>query len=255
MPTILAFVIGKGFIRPDFWSGNLSAPSFLGVRPLPPGDFVVTKMKVAALGVAVAWLLVIAFVALWLPLWANTTQLNELWSEFRMICPHTCQLMTVLYLGVLITLTWRCLVNGLWSGLSGNQLLYAGPILLQILIPALALLSCGIWSDAIDSEIQNHPEVVKSTLIGAAGWTLALLVIAKIWVAAFSWRRISRRRSRQYLFIWMGATAVFIWLAILSAPPFDTYRTGRLFILVAILLVPFARVGLAPASWARNRAA
>lgn len=47
-PIVLAFMIGKGFIKPAFWSANLSAPPFLAARPLPEGEFIVNKLKVAA---------------------------------------------------------------------------------------------------------------------------------------------------------------------------------------------------------------
>src|SRR5262249_13194004 len=48
VPMVLAFAIGKGFVKPEFWSMNLALPSFLAVRPVRAGDFVVTKMRVAA---------------------------------------------------------------------------------------------------------------------------------------------------------------------------------------------------------------
>src|SRR6185436_1576660 len=75
MPMILALPLGKGFSKADFWSKDLSLPAFVAVRPLATGELVVTKMKVAALSAGISWLLVLVFLSLWLPLWANLAPL------------------------------------------------------------------------------------------------------------------------------------------------------------------------------------
>jgi hypothetical protein len=253
IPVVLAFAIGKGFIKPEFWSANLALPNFIAVKPLTAGEFVMAKMKVAAWSVAVTWLLVLGFIALWLPLWADTTWLKQLLSRFQIFYPHSWQAITILYLAGLMVLTWRCLVSGLWVGLSGNRLYYVGSLCLQVIVPSLVLLACGIWSDSIDEQIRIHPELVKSGALTVTGWVLALAVVSKIWFAVFSWRKISPRRCWQYLLLWSGATLGFVSLAILSRPPFDFYRLEHLFILGAFLLFPFARLGFAPLSLTGNR--
>src|SRR5581483_1054554 len=162
MPIVLAFAIGKGFIKPEFWSTNLSLPQFLGVRPLSAEEFVVSKMKVAALSVTIAWLLVLGFIALWLPLWADKTQLQQFLREFRRFYPHSWLAITILYFAGFAVITWRCLVSGLWVGLSGNRSYYIASACLQVLVPTLLSLAAGLFSDTIDSEIQQHPDVVNS---------------------------------------------------------------------------------------------
>lgn len=253
MPLVLAFAVGKGFIKPDFWSANLSLPTFLAVKPLPAGQFVITKMKVAAWSVAITWLLALGFIALWLPLWADTTNLKRLLFEFRMFYPHSWQAITILYLAGFMVLTWRCLVSGLWVGLSGSRLYYVGSLCLQVIAPSLVLLAFGIWSDSIDEQIRLRPEWVKSVALSAIGWALALAVIFKIWFAVFSWSRITRRRAWRYLLLWSGVTLAFVALAILSRPPFDYHRVERLLVLGAVLLFPLARLGIAPTALTKNR--
>jgi hypothetical protein len=253
MPIILAFAIGKGFARPEFWSTNLSLPSFLAIRPLPTGDFVICKMKVAAVSATLTWLLVSGFIAVWISVAGNITKMNEMFYLLRMTCPHSWLAITVLFVAGLMVLTWRCLVSGLWTGLSGNPLHYAGSICLQITGAALFLIAWGISSNTIDWQIQYHPEVVKSVAIAVIGWTLAALVVLKMWFAVFSWSKITPHRSRQYLLIWSGVTLCFVALGVLSTPWADTYRFEHLFVLAALLLMPFARLGLAPLSLARNR--
>ena len=253
VPIVLAFATGKGFIKPEFWSTNLALPTFLATRPLSSGEVVISKMKVAALSVAITWVLVLSFIALWLPLWADTTQLKRLLIEFRMFYPHSWHVITILFVIALVVLTWRCMVSGLWVGLSGSRLYYIGSLCLQVIVPALLLPAAGICSNIIDSEIREHTEGLNTIVFSAVGWILALAVMAKLWITVFSWSKITPRRTWQYLLIWTVATLGFVALGILSRPWADMYRLERLYILGALLIFPFARLGLAPSSLAKNR--
>ena len=253
VPIVLAFATGKGFIKPEFWSTNLAFPTFLATRPLSSGEMVISKMKAAALSVAITWVLVLSFIALWLPLWADTTQLKQLLIEFRMFYPHSWHVITILFLAGLVVFTWRCMVSGLWVGLSGSRLYYFGSLFLQVIVPVLLLLAAGICSNTIDSEIREHAERLNTIVFSAVGWILALAVMAKLWITVFSWSKITPRRTWQYLLIWSGATLCFVALGILSRPWADIYRPERLSILGALLLFPFARLGLAPLFLSKNR--
>jgi hypothetical protein len=253
VPLVLAFAIGKGFIKCEFWTSNLSMTPFMAVRPLRAGEFVISKMKVAALSVAITWLMVLFFISLWLPVWADRTTLNPLLFQFRMLYPHSWLAILVLSLFGCMVLTWRCMVSGLWAGLWGKPMYYSGSIAVQVLVPVLLLVAAGIWSDTIDQMIQNHPDLVKSALIRTISWSLAVLVIAKFWFAAFAWNKITPRRTRQYLLIWFGATICFIALAILERPPLDVYRQEYIYLLGALWIFPLARLGIAPSSLAKNR--
>ena len=253
MPLVLAFVLGKGVVKPDFWSTNLALPGFLAIRPLREGEFVACKMKVAAVSALITCSLVAGFIALWLPLWADTTQLRLPMVFSRVLHPHSWQIFVVLYFAVFVVVTWRCLVSDLWAGLSGSRSYYIGCLCLGVMLPALLLLACGIWSDTIASQIHNHPNVVAIAAGSAIGWTLALLVILKLWCAVFYWSKSTPRRTLQYLLIWVGATLCFIALAVLSTPWADTFRLEHLFVLAALLLMPLARLGLAPWALGKNR--
>jgi hypothetical protein len=145
------------------------------------------------------------------------------------------------------------LVSGLWAGLSGKSSYYFGATALQVIVPALLLLVAAIWSDAIDLEIKRHPGLVKTVMLRALGWVLALMVVAKVWFSAFSWKQISPSHTRKYLVIWSAATIGFITLALFSRLPADPYRVEHFGILAAFLIFPLARLGLAPGSLAKNR--
>ena len=253
LPVILGFLIGKGFAKADPLSASLSIPPFMAVRPLPAVEFVIAKLKVAAVSVVLAWVPVVVFIALWLSLWADVSQLKRIAfviGAFR----HSWNATVALFLAGFMILTWRGMINGLWSGLSGKRAYYFGSIGLQVIAPVLMLVACGIWAEDIDRLLQLHPELGKSISIEAAGWTLALLVIGKVWVAAFSWSRIHSRRARQYPLLWIGATLCLVTLAVVSRPAFDADRQGHLYPLVALLLFPFARLGAAPGFFEKNRA-
>ncbi|EEF58223.1 hypothetical protein [Pedosphaera parvula] len=253
MPFILAFVIGKGFIKCEFWSTNFSFPQFLAIRPLPASEFVAAKMKVAALSVAITWLLVLAFLWFWLSYWADTTRLTPGLAKFRMSYPHSWQMIAVLSFVGIMVLTWRCLVSGLWVGLLGNRAYYFGSAALQVIVLALVLLASAIWSDALDREIESRPDLVIAVVLRAINWLLVFMVVGKLWFAVFSWNKVSPGHTRQYLFIWFGATLCFLTLAILARPSFDVHRLAHLFLLAAFLVFPLARLGLAPGALAKNR--
>jgi hypothetical protein len=250
-PFVLAFVIGKAFIKCEFWSTNLTLTPFQAVRPLGDGEFVTAKLKVAAMSAAITGLLMLAFLALWLPLWANTSNLaRNLW-ELQMFFPHSWHVILVLGFCGFVVLIWRCLVSGLWVGLSGKPWHYFGAAGMQVLIAALVLLAIGIWSSQIDKTLKDNSNL--PVIFQAMGWGLALLVISKVWFAAFSWRKNPARHTSHYLRIWSGATVGFVALAFLLRPPFDTQRLAHLFLLAALLSFPLARLGLAPPALAKNR--
>jgi hypothetical protein len=105
-------------------------------------------------------------------------------------------------------------------------------------------------------------------LLRAFEWLITVAVIGKVWLASFSWRRISWRRTWQYLGLWLGATLLLITLAkllwangcltlslmsLLDILPLDPYRLEYLLILIALLTIPLARLGLVPSALRRNR--
>jgi hypothetical protein len=252
-PIVLAFVIGKAFIKPDVWSMDLAMPSFLAIRPLSADEFVIAKMKAAAVSVIITALLVLGFVALWLPLWADPLSVRKLFFGFHMFYPHSWLLIAGLFVAGLMVLGWRCLVSGLWNGLSGKRSWYLSAAGAQVVVPVLLLVCGALFADAIDQQARAHPDISQFEVATTAGWLLALLVIIKFWFAVFSWSKVSGRRTAQYLRLWAVATLVFVLFAIMARPWADMFRMERLYVLGALLIFPFARLGLAPASLARNR--
>ncbi|HEX4644515.1 MAG TPA: hypothetical protein VH598_02795, partial [Verrucomicrobiae bacterium] len=157
LPLILGTVIGAGFVKPDFWSGDLSVTPFQAVRPLPSGEIVVTKMKVAAWAVAISWLLVLLFLSIWIPVWANNANLKELWDLGVVLYPRfsLCAIL-ILFLGAAMILTWRGMVSGLWVGLSGSLKLFAGVAILYVAMLSLAVWGTVFWANHFDWKRLEH---------------------------------------------------------------------------------------------------
>jgi hypothetical protein len=90
-------------------------------------------------------------------------------------------------------------------------------------------------------------------------WLMSIAVVAKCWLAAYSWRQLPPRHLRQYLLVWGAATAclltltMLLWGVVRIYVALDIYRFQGFMVLVALLAVPLGRVGLAPSCLARNR--
>jgi hypothetical protein len=261
MPIFLGFVIGKGFAKPDFWSMNHALKPFMAVRPLSAGEMVLTKMKVAALGTVVTWLLVLAAVPLWVALWVNPTTLKEL-SESEILerfqtfySPLLRCVILALSVGAAMVLTWRGMVGSLWTGLSGRWTRMVGSAVLQGVVMVALLVALF--------HVDELPRSQYQTVAGWCGWALAVAVMVKLGAAVWSWDAVSRRHLSsksvaKYLLVWAGGTlglVSLVWL--LFSPDFFSFFPVRwlkcALLLAALLAFPLARVGLAPLSLAQNR--
>lgn len=260
LPMALAFPVGKGFSKPDWRSNDMSVPPFVAVRPLATADIVMTKMKVAAVSAMISWLLVVVFTLMWFGLWASWDGLNMLrtllWSFYgRSSYPQYGLAVLLLVTGTL--LTWRFLVSSLWLGLSGNRKLFATTAIPYGFAPAFALAFAFILNseESIVGWMFHGFGEALPTLVQIA----ALAVAARFWFAAWSWRDVDRVRVRQYLVLWGCGTVLWIafglllWFGVRYIVPSDSHQLRSLFILGALLAMPFGRIGLAPGSLARNR--
>ena len=258
MPMMLALPVGKAFSKADFWSRELTLPGFIAVRPLASVDMVAVKMKVAGVSTATSWLLVLAFLSLWLPLWANIDSLAMVRGILWMIYGHRLYpqyAIAALLVIACILLTWRFLVGGLWLGLSGNSRVFAFSVCSlrsRSIVCAARRVNCEPTNPHLDSRQHRRwlPLVV---------WIAAAAVVIKFWLAAFSWRKINAKYLRQYLPVWLGGSACLIALSFLLGGllgdfvPADTYRLRSLLILIALQIIPLARIGLAPSFLDKNR--
>ena len=253
-PVLIAVPLGMMFSKSTYWSEDLAIPSFIAVRPLSAEDIVAVKIRVAAASTVLAWLVTLAGLAIWLPAWGQLDTLSRLalqvWA-FHEGSSAAVYAMTALVLLAGMFLTWRLHVSRLWSGLSG-----ARPLLVASVVSTMAMVVA-----AVAFEIQSLPAWLlddPSRLVPLA-WIAAAAVIAKYWLAAYAWRRVPMRYLRAYLPIWLAGTvsclalAIMLWGMVRIYLPADIERLRSVVILLALLAMPLARVGLAPAALSRNR--
>jgi hypothetical protein len=270
MPMILAFPLGKGFSKADFWSKDLALPAFVAIRPLATGEMIVTKMKVAALSAGISWLLVLLFLSIWLPLWADLAPLMMIRIGFWMTYGHSMwaeYAMSALFVTTSAFVTWKLLVGGLWVGLSGSRKKFITLAAVYCLVPLLGFIGLAILLNH-DQKVRAWATKDPNRVVRICEWIAVLAVIAKFWLAAFSWRSITPARVRAYLLLWSCATllvitlAILLWanglltlqlMALMDSLPLDVYRLRNLLLLLALLVIPFARLGYAPSALARNR--
>jgi hypothetical protein len=253
-PIMLAIPVGMAFARPTFWSEELSVPAFVAIRPLTDEQIVAIKLKVAAASVGMSWLLVICFLGVWLSLWANVDTVGQLatqWWALQEHSPLSVYGTVVLMLIAGVVLTWRFLVSRFWSGLSGSRPLFMASVMSAVLVVIAGMVFAA---DRLPGWVLDDPARMAGVV-----WLLSIAVVAKCWLAACSWRRVSARHLRQYLLAWGVATTCLLTLTmplrdvVRIDGPFDIYRFQSFMILVAVLAVPLGRVGLAPSCLARNR--
>ena len=255
-PIGLAIPVGMAFSKSTFWSENLAVPAFLAVLPLSSEDLVAIKMRVAAASAVLSWLVMLVFVTVWLSSWGNLDNVSRL--AIQVWAFHGQSIAAVYGMAVLVTiagmfLTWRLLVSRLWSGLSGIRPLFVVSV---ISIPILVTAGLALDADRLPRWLLDDPARFASI-----AWIAAVAVIAKYWLAAYAWRAVPARYLRSYLLIWLVGTASFlalgiaVWGIMRIYLPLDVDRFLSIVILLALLAVPLARVGLAPAalSWNRHR--
>ena len=248
-PIAVAIPVGMAFSRPRMASDDLSLPSFVAVRPLSAEELVATKVKVAATSAGMSWLVVLAF----LGVWANLGGVSRGASRLQALYHSRYAVYGIAALIVCsgFVLTWRFLVSRLWSSLAGHRLLFiASGVSIALAAISLAVFDVG----ELVRWIVADPWRMRSVI-----WIAALAVIAKGSLAAYAWVTIASRHFRRYVVAWLASTAclvtlgLFVWKTIPLSGASDVSQYQTLTLLLALLAVPIARVGLAPAMLSRNR--
>jgi hypothetical protein len=249
-PFVLAAVVGKGFAKPDFWSLELALPPFWATRPISSAAFLAAKLKTAALSTAIAWALLLVVALPWLLLACDTRDLRGWWRAFTTIYHPAAQwtILSLLLLAAMV-LTWRLMIVSLWSGLYGRPWFFVSTVGVGS-VGVIVLI--GWW---FLMEVDGTALLVD--WLPWAPWLLAGAFLLKSWAALGAWRLahgrglVSRAFVGAYLSTWLGATSCLLTLAFCLSPRIDWLRLTL--ILVALLLCPLARIGLAAVSLGENR--
>jgi hypothetical protein len=253
-PILLAVPVGIAFSKARFWTEDLAVPAFVASRPLSAEDLVAIKIKVAAASAMLSWLVLVVFLAVWLPLWGTPDGLSQFALQMWAFHEHSTAAVYGIAALIVLTgmfLTWRLLISRLWSGLSGRRVMLTWSVFsLGIFVIAAVVLEADTWPGWLFDDPAR---------VAPIAWIAGVAVIAKYWMAAYTWRRVPERYLLAYLPIWLAGTATFLafglvlWNILRIYLPMDADRLRSAIVLLALLSVPLARIGQAPSSLTRNR--
>lgn len=255
LPFILAFIIGQGFGKTNFWGQGLGkelgVPQFMAVRPFTAADWLGVKLKVAALSALLTWSLLLLFIPVWL---LTCCDLGSAPAVIVALPPSLwvgalgIPLAVFLVLSVLVT--WRLLVTNIYLGVLGNRALFNAAFCCVFLLMFAPIPMIG-WLEAHKEKPPNFEPVLPWLQ-----WVLGLLVALKVGLAR---RFLIKGKQRglltgkgvfAYLNVWIWGTELLL-LCVLFAPVTDA--PARVLGLSALLTLPLARIAAAPLAYAASR--
>jgi len=249
-PPVMAAFVGVTLARASQGNpGAYGVSPFLATRPLTSAALVGAKLRVALLTTLAAWLLVGAAIPLALSLSETWPVVIDHARRTRDIIgtPRTVAL-ALLLLGMLIAATWKRLALSMYVGLSGRPWLvktHLG-VNLAILAIVLPLFDWVAGNRDVLLALWNAAPWIAGVLAGlkvaAAGWVTARLDEARLVD-----RRVLVGGAACWLIAVTALYALLVWIA--GAPQTPRY----ILMLVAILVVPLARLYAAPLALAWNR--
>jgi hypothetical protein len=253
LPLLLAFPVGKGMAKPDFWSLDLALSPFLTARPITSAQIVIAKLKAAAGSALLAWTVLLTIAPLWMVATCDLEILREAWGQFRLVySPFAQSAIPVLLILAAMMFTWSLLVGDIWIGYAGR----AGLFYSFFVVSAAGFLVLLIWATWWLDHPANRGELAVAWL-PRIPWALAVCFTIKSWLAVgATWSARQRRLIPgqvvvAYLGIWLVATALLVFLMWLISPRVEWLRNAL--ILTAVLMVPLARMAAAPLTIAWNR--
>jgi len=233
-----------------FWVEHRPRNTFLTVRPLESGGFVVAKMRLALVVVLVSWVFVLPGTALCFVLSHSLPAAIATWRGFAshypgarapLICALVCLLMPVVM--------WRLLTDGFAFVLTGRKWVADGAAWLYLSV-LTALVAGGFW-------LSNHLDQLPRVL-AIAPWLVVFGAIFKAGLAVAGFRLAMRRRLISWpafwgiLATWSAFTVLGALLVILIEPPASLGSKPAMFLSIA-MLVPLARFPLATLAFDWNR--
>jgi hypothetical protein len=253
LPIMLAFPIGMGFGKPDFWSLDLKLSPFLATRPITAGQLVAAKLKAAACSALLAWSLVLMVSATVIYLFCDTTHWDHARETLAILySPFSQWALPVMTLAGAVFLTWSLLVSSIWLGYSGRAGFYYTLTAIGLAAFVTGFFLLVWWLD--------HPRGRGSTLVGMLPWlpwALAALATTRIWIATLCTPRLVRRRLvtrrnvAKYACVWLMATVCLLYGGWLMSPRIEWFRNTIM--LLGLCTIPALTIVVAPLAIAWNR--
>ena len=244
-----AFVMFSGLYGPgvgkfDIWSKE-QMPSFFAVRPMATPRFVFIKMIVAGFSALGAWCQLMALLALWAIVEASPWNPREsvVRSALAGATPWEVAVCIAAPL-VLLMMSWRGLVVGMWPSLVGRKWFAVTMGVLAMAITALAG-GVGYWTY---SHRQWWPDLLKYV-----PWLLAAIVAIKLITAASIFRALTDGEI-------LPPRTIAFWLAVWVSGCIGLIAVASCFVELTpmlaasiVLAVPLARIAAAPMALYFNR--
>jgi hypothetical protein len=253
MPILLSVPIGMGLGKPDFWSLDLSLPTFVAARPVSGGQLLAAKMKAAAVSTIVAWAALMIIAPLSIYLYLDIEHWRDAWEMFGIIySPLSQWVLPILSLVMGLLLTWSLLIGNIWLGYSGRPAFYYSFVAVGMAGLLVTIVFLVWW---VDSPRSRDNLIVN--LLPWLPWLLSAALSAKVWAAAGCARQLRRRRlisSRHiavFFCVWLAATSCLLFHAWQMSPRIEWLRI--IFVLMALCMIPVARIAATPLTIAWNR--
>jgi hypothetical protein len=255
MPMLMAFPIGLGFGKPDFWSLDLALSPFAATRPVTSAQFLGAKLKTAACSTLLAWTLLILVAPTFIYATCKTDHWEHLQRSSAMLYSPTSQwLLPILMIVAAVLITWSLLVAGIWLGYSGRPGFYYSMTVVGLTVFVTAFFYVIWWLD--------HPRSRGETLVGMLPWmpwVLAIVVTFKAFTSVMCVRELRHRRLvsdhgvTSYACAWLGATICLVIFASLLSPRIGWFRDTA--IIAAFVAIPTCTIAAAPftISWNRHQ--
>ena len=248
-PPVMAALAAASAARAGSGGDGYGLSPFIATRPLTDAALLAATMRAIRRSVLAAWVPVLVAAPVALALSGRAAVVLERARALReAIGTERTVVAALLVVTMSMLWTWRQLAQSLYVGLTGRPWLIRTRVL--VMLTMLTLLGPFV------SFAADHP-VVTRALWRALPVVLALLCALKLAAAAWSIRRLHRDRLVSDAGLLAGAAA---WCAgVLALHALLVWFVGtpliprHLSALVAILVVPLARVAAAPLALAWNR--
>ncbi len=249
-PPVIAAFVATTVSKADPHAGDpYGMTPLIATRPLTSAVLVAAKLRMTLWTTLAAWLLVLVGIPLALTLSGTWSVVIEPANRgIEAVGTPRALVLVLLLFSVLMASTWKQLVQGLYIGLTGRAWLIKANAALLLSI----LFFIGPLADWM---VENR--YVWAALWDALPWMLAGLMCVKLSAAAWVATRLNHSRllSDSTLVtgaaVWLVAVlalyAVLVWLV--DSPLVPSY----ILMLVAILMIPLARLSAAPLALAWNR--
>jgi hypothetical protein len=234
------------------WSAQLrpvQLTAFASTRPLNNSALISAKFWAAGLGALGAWALVLAVNVGWILYTGGRVELEHLWrglvAQYGLL---KVWVGCVLVGSGSVLFTWRLLVVGLWAGLTGRWWLVVAQTVVLVVLGFKVLSEMALWNTDL-----ARREWLRVALVRIAG----VAVVAKLIVAGWALRALCRRgeltigTAGSLLVAWSMLAAVLFGLLVWLVPA-GVVSVPEL-ALGVVLILPLARLALAPLALAWNR--